>query len=131
MHYQDNDLKTDLKPEEVLSFVRTEFADFDRIIDIDIDIDIDNGMYDTLGDFAIYLRNGISEKSLSEENLKKAFKVMNTMGASKELEVQNLLVVGILEILTDEGQVVSVVKEGLTGSAAELFERVLIGWNSS
>lgn len=85
MHYQDNDLKTDLRPEEVLSFLRAEFVNFDSIVDID------DGIYDALGDFAIYVRNGISEKSLSEENLRKAFKVMNTMGASKELEVQNLL----------------------------------------
>lgn len=124
MHYQDNDVKADLKPEEVLSFLRAEFINFNSIVNID------DGVYDALGDFAIYLRNAIAKKSLSEEYLRKAFEVMNTMGASKDLEVHNLLVVGILEILADEDQVVIVVRNGLVGYAAELFERVLKGWNN-
>lgn len=117
-------MKTDLKSEEVLSFLRFELVNFDSVVDVD------DGIYDALGDFAIYLRNAIAEESLSEEYLRKAFEVLNTMGASKDLEVHNLLVVGILEILADEDQVVIVVKDGLVGYAAELFENVLKGWNS-
>jgi len=117
-------LTTDLKPEEVLYFLRTELVNFDSVVDID------DGVYDALGDFAIYLRNAIAKETLSEEYLRKAFEVMNTMGASKDLQVHNLLVVGILEILADEDQVVIVVRDGLVGYAAELFEKVLKGWNS-
>lgn len=120
MHYQANDLK----PEDILTFMRAEFEGLDSIIDID------EGMYDALGDFAIYLRDGINKKSLSDEKFNKALKIMNTMGASNNLEVQNLLVVGIFEILTDEDDVVSSVKCGLTGPASEMFERVLVGWNN-
>lgn len=124
MLYQDSDLERSLKPEGVLSFVRSEFVNFDSIVAID------DGIYNAFGDFAIYLRNEIVEKSLSGKELQKAFKVMNTMGASKELEVQNLLVVGILEILSDEDRVVAIVRGGLVGNAADLFQKVLIGWNN-
>lgn len=120
MHYQANDLK----PEDVLTFMRAEFGGFDSIVDID------EGVYDALGDFAIYLRDGINKELLSDEECQEAFKLMNTMGASNNLEVQNLLVVGILEILTDEDNVAALVKRRLKGPAAELFERVLAGWNN-
>ena len=120
MHYQANDLK----PEDVLTFMRAELGGFDSIVDID------EGVYDALGDFAIYLRDGINDESLSDEKCQEAFKIMNTMGASNNLEVQNFLVVGIFEILTDEDDVVASVKRGLIGPAAEMFERVLIGWNN-
>lgn len=46
-------------------------------------LDIDDGMYDALGDFAICLGDGLVEKSLSEEGIHKAYKVMNTMGHRK------------------------------------------------
>ncbi len=113
-----------LHPEEIISFIRTEFPLFDSIVDTN------EGMYDVLGNFAIFLRNGISENSLSDIELKQVFKVMNTMGSAKELEVKNLLVVGIFEILTDVDKVVEVVKSGLEGEAAELFQRVLVGWRN-
>ncbi|MEP4151333.1 MAG: hypothetical protein ABJL73_08510 [Lentilitoribacter sp.] len=115
-------MNSELKPEDVLPFIRSEFEDFDSIVDLD------DGIYGGLGDFAIYLRNEMNGESLSEEKCQKAFKIMNAMGASKDLEVQNLLVVGILEILTDKDKVVSLVRSGLNGQAAEIFEKVLNGW---
>lgn len=121
MHYQGN--KSTLKPQELLAFIQKEIPNFNDIVDLE------DGMYSALGDFAIYLRDGISEKSISDSDLKSAFNVMNTMGAAEDLEVQNLLVVGIFEILTDADNVVAVVKENLEGGASQLFERVLVGWS--
>ncbi len=123
MHYQEYEMKYKLKADDVQSFMRSEFDGFDDIVDME------NGLYDALGDFAIYLRDKMNEETLSEEMSQKAFNIMNVMGASEDLEVQNLLVVGILEVMTDEHKVVSLVKKGLSGPAAELFERVIVGWN--
>ena len=117
-------MKTDLKQEDVLPLIRAEFSCFDNTVDMD------NGVYDVLGDFAIHLRDRMTEKSLSECDTQKAFKIMNMMGASKDLEVQNLLVVGIFEILTDENATITAMQKGLKGTAAELFHRTLIGWKN-
>jgi len=125
MHCQDNDMNEHLKPEKVIPFIRSEFPCFDNIADMD------EGIYSALGDFAIYLRNGISNKTLTDSDLRKAFKVLNKMGRAEDLEVKNLLVVGIFEILTDNDEVTEVVKCSLEGESGELFERVLAGWNNS
>ena len=89
MRSQVSSLSSDLKPEDVLAFVQTEIPNFSDIVDLD------EGLYSILGDLAIYLRDSINEGTASELDLKAAFKVMNAMGASEDLEVQNLLVVGI------------------------------------
>ena len=123
MRSQVSSLKSDLKPEDVLAFVQTEIPNFNDIVDLD------EGLYSILGDFAIYLRDGIDKGTTSKLDLKAAFRIMNVMGASEDLEVQNLLVVGIFEILTDVDEVIEVVKQGLEGKAAQLFDRVLAGWN--
>ena len=123
MRSQVSSLSSDLKPEDVLAFVQTEIPNFSDIVDLD------EGLYSILGDLAIYLRDSINEGTASELDLKAAFKVMNAMGASEDLEVQNLLVVGIFEILTDINVVTEIVRQRLEGKAAQLFNRVLINCN--
>ncbi len=120
MHCQDSNLN--LKPYDLLLFIQKTIPDFNKIADTD------DGIYNALGDFAIYLRDSLDEKSISESDLKNAFQVMNMMGSAEDLEVQNLLVVGILEILTDKDNVVEIVKKHLEGNASQLFEMVLEGW---
>lgn len=113
---------SELKPEHVLAYIQEEMPRFNDIVDLD------DGVYSALGDFAIYLRDGIAERSIPELELKAAFMIMNAMGEAEDLEVNNLLVVGMLEILTDVDVVADVVKKGLEGKAEEFFSRVLSGW---
>lgn len=123
MRYQANSLQSDLKPEDVLAFVQKEVSNFNDFVDLD------DGLYSILGDFAIYLRDSIAQGVISELDLKSAFKVMNHMGESEDLEVQNLLVVAIFEILADIDDVIEIVKKGLVGNASELFRKVISGWD--
>ena len=91
-------------------------------------LDFDEGSYIVLGELAIILRDGIANKQYSEDELNDIFAFLNRMGASENTEVQNQLVVGVLEILTDSPDVVALCKQRLAGPALPLFERTLNGW---
>lgn len=91
-------------------------------------LDFDEGPYMVLGELAIILRDGIATKQYSEDELNDIFAFLNRMGASENTEVQNQLVVGVLEILTDSPDVVTLCKQRLVGPALPLFERTLNGW---
>nr|VFK46850.1 MAG: hypothetical protein BECKTC1821E_GA0114239_10715 [Candidatus Kentron sp. TC]VFK49579.1 MAG: hypothetical protein BECKTC1821D_GA0114238_108116 [Candidatus Kentron sp. TC]VFK62214.1 MAG: hypothetical protein BECKTC1821F_GA0114240_10719 [Candidatus Kentron sp. TC] len=52
-------------------------------------------------------------------------------GASGNTEVQNQLVVGVLEILTDTDESRSAAKKNLKGQALELFRQTLSRWNNA
>jgi len=57
------------------------------------------------------------------------FEHMEKMAAA-DTETKNVLVVGILEVLTDTPKAVKRARARLKGPARFLFERVLTGWNS-
>lgn len=94
-----------------------------------LDYDPDGGVYDVLGDLAIHLRDGLDAGRLDEAVLSAAIELFNEMAESEDVEVKNLLVVGIFEMLTDSDATIAAMKRHLGVTANELFERVLIGWN--
>ncbi len=112
-----------LTPETVISALLVECPGFEKIADIE------EGSYSILGDFAIYLRDGIASNTLPAGELDKAFAFLNAMGVSDDLEVQNQLVVGVLEILADTDESCALAKRKLEGNASALFTRTLSGWN--
>lgn len=126
MPYQEHESKPNLKPGDVLPFLKREIPGF---TDIPL-IDLNEGIYVILGDFAIYLRDGIVDGSFSDEELSRFFCALNTLGSSDDVEVHNQLVVGVLEILSDYATTVAVANARLDGRAAEMFNRVLRGWRS-
>lgn len=119
MHYQGNNV---LKKEKVISTLLTECPEFAK------SVDLSEGAYVILGDFAIFLRNGIERKALQPDELGRCFSFLNKMGESDDLEVHNLLVVGVLEILTDTDDSLAIAKQYLKGHSLKLLERTLSGW---
>ncbi len=78
MHYLDNSV---LNTETVISSLLAECPSFAKLADIE------EGAYSILGDFAIYLRDGIANNTLKTDDLENAFFFLNKMGASNDLEV--------------------------------------------
>ena len=95
------------------------------------DLDFDEGPYVVLGDLAILLRDGINLGRYSESELNAIFEFLNRLGFSENTEVQNQLVVGILEILTDSPECITICRQLLEGPALQLFERMTNGWQAS
>ncbi len=83
--------------------------------------------YGILGQFALYLRDGISQRVLANEEVDNAFSFLNEMGviAERNEEMETLLKIGVLEILTDTDESISVSREKLEGKALSSFEEAI------
>ncbi|MBI3777902.1 MAG: hypothetical protein HY274_03145 [Gammaproteobacteria bacterium] len=115
-----------MEPEKIASILLLEFPEFSK------SADLKEGPYSILGNFAIYLRDGITDNTIRNDELDRAFYFLNEIGSSENnRETQNQFVVGVLEILADTEESVNVMKQRLKGQALELFERVLAGWNNA
>lgn len=114
-----------MDPDEITSALFQKFPEFAKSIDLKED------PYSALNNFAIYLRDGIVTNAVGGDELNCAFDFLNSMGVSNNLEVQNLLVVGVLEILADTDESTRIAKQKLKNYALESFERVLSGWNNA
>jgi hypothetical protein len=87
-------------------------------------VDLEEGPYYITYQIAESLGNG----KLSDAEAASLFGYFNKM-AGLDLDTQNLLVVGVLEVLTDTPQWIARTRAGLDGGPARfLFERVLEGW---
>lgn len=75
--------------------------------------------YMLFGDFGIYIRDLIDCGNYNENEIDKIFEFLNEMGKSSDEEVQNLLTVGVLEIVTDSNKAVLLAREKLKGTALE------------
>ncbi len=94
-------------------------------------IDFDEGPYSILGNLAIYLNDSIANNSLQESEKEMVFQFLNEMGNSDDIETKNLLVVGVLEILTDYPKTIEAARMYLKDEALVLFEKTLTGWSES
>jgi hypothetical protein len=87
-------------------------------------VDLSEGSYCILGRVAFF----VQEATLSNSEMDCVFAHLNKMATGDD-ESQNLLVVGILEILTDTEESIARARLKLGGGPARLlFERVLVGW---
>lgn len=85
--------------ETVISTLLEECPKFHSIFDVE------DGPYTILGEFAIYLCEGIENSSIPPRDIESSFKFLNNMGNTNDIEVQNQLVVGVLEKFTYKGGV--------------------------
>ena len=95
------------------------------------EIEFDDGPYTALGDFALHLRDGFDADSFSPDELRDIFQFLGELGESSDSEIQNLLVVAVLEVLTDSDKAIELSRQQLKGTALGLLERVLSGWNNA
>jgi hypothetical protein len=87
-------------------------------------VDLSEGPYYIMSQTARSVQDG----KLSDAETASVFAHLNKMAELDE-DTKNLLVVGVLEVLTDTSQSIERTRVGLNGGAARfLFERVLRGW---
>ena len=86
------------------------------------------GPYVVVGSFGSYLADGLVEGTLGAEEVGRAFAFLNELGENEDVEVQNLLQVGVLEALLAPEVLVAAARGRLTGGALELFEKTVRIW---
>jgi hypothetical protein len=77
-----------------------------------------------MGQVGLMLRDG----SLDKNDERCVYDYLNKL-AHTDLDSQNLLVVNVLEILTDTPEAIARARSNLSGHASFLFEKVVRGWN--
>ena len=85
------------------------------------------GNYGIAYRFGAYVCEGVSRNLLDGDEVGRAFSCLNQLGEAAEgnLQLANLLTVGILETLTDTEQSIKVARQKLNGNAAGLLEEVI------
>jgi hypothetical protein len=87
-------------------------------------VDLSEGPHYIMNQVALAIRDA----TLSGDEIAGVFAHFNEMAKADE-ETKNLLVVSVLEVLTDTPASIARTRKGLNGGAARfLFERVLTGW---
>ena len=89
-------------------------------------LDLNEGENYVMSRVGFLLRDG----ELNADDERCVYDYLNRL-AHDDIEGRNLLVVNVLEILTDTPRAVTRARASLTGHAIFLFERVLRGWNFS
>ncbi len=90
--------------------------------------DPEEGVYSNAGLFATKLREGIVDRTLSEQQTDRIFSALNNVGTSDDIDIQNQLAVGILEILLDEPASILTARQKLEGRSLEIFEEMKTFW---
>lgn len=90
-------------------------------------LDPSEGSYYNLGVAAVLL----SEGRLAPADQDLVFAHLNRIGSSGDKALENLLVVGVLEILADTDASIERARSKLDGAALMLFERVIKGWKAA
>jgi hypothetical protein len=85
-----------------------------------LDQELSEGAYYIAGRVGAFLRDGV----LPEHEMQCVFACLNKMGEG-DVDVQDLLVCGILEMLTDTRQSIAVARARLKGPSRDHFERAL------
>ena len=84
--------------------------------------------YNVFGDFAIYIQEKLLDGKLTRDETKKAYELFNHMASSADKEVQNILVVEVFEIFSDNKETVILTRNNLNQQGLDLFEKTLRGW---
>lgn len=115
-----------LQRQNLISELFEQFPSFEKKMCYEPD---DLTPYNVLGDFALYLRDKIKAKNITEEEVNKTINFINTMGKSEDIEVLNILEVELFEIFTDDKETINWALKYLDENNKERFKLVLKRWS--
>ena len=85
--------------------------------------------YDVYGKFAISLCRHLSDPNVDQDYVSRAFALLNAMSRSPDNDIQSLLTVGVLEILTDDENVRRMAEERLNDEGRLLLRQADEFWH--
>jgi hypothetical protein len=83
------------------------------------------GSYLWFGDLGRYIVRNVETRKLDEEFLSRVFELLNEMATHKDPEVQNILVVGFLEAIVGQDQVMPLLRKYFCAEALRLLDRTI------
>ena len=86
-------------------------------------LNLSEGEYRVLGELGVLLRDRRLEPAIESA----VYRHLNRMGDG-DIEAQNLLVVGVLEILCDSPEGIAAARQALNGNALQWFEHTMQAW---
>lgn len=84
--------------------------------------------YNIIGDFALDFQKKFINFQLAPREIDNFFDFANKMAESNDREVQNIFVVEVLEIFSDNEKTINIAKEKLNDKGKKLLEKILKGW---
>lgn len=87
------------------------------------EVEIDSGVYEILGCLAIYLGEGIEKNTIDDNIVAKSIQFMNALATNQDLEVQNILVAGVFETLSNYDKAIDRIKGELNPDGIRLYDR--------
>lgn len=85
-------------------------------------------VYMVVGDLVIYFRDKVLESKVTPSEIDQFFDFLNQMANSNDTEVENILVVGMLEMLIDYPETINLAGENLNSRGKELLEMTINWW---
>ncbi len=86
------------------------------------------GNYDYMDELSCEVEEEIKKGQRDEQFINNAFDFYNRMAEEGDDEVQNILIISVLEGLSDKEVLTKMAREKLKGFALEMFERVVRFW---
>jgi hypothetical protein len=83
------------------------------------------GAYHLFGNLALYLEENVGTCRLNDEFISRAFGLMNKMASHNDPEVQNILIVGFMEVAVGNERIMPLLREHFSPEGLSLLERVI------
>jgi len=104
------------------NIVSTLFDLYPQLIEL---TDPTAGVYEIVGNFAIYLGTGIENNTLNKKDITKAIHFINKLAIHQDVEIHNILVVGIFETLCNYEYAMNYIKQRMNTAAKNLYNNFL------
>ncbi len=117
--------KTILTFKNIITELFENFPAFKEKIEYEVDELLP---YNVIGDFILDFQDNFATSKLTHEVIDNFFDFVNQMANSQDKEIQNIFVVEVLEIFSDQEEIIKIAREKLNDTGKKMLEKTLKGW---
>ncbi len=87
------------------------------------EIESASGIYEALGNFAIYIGESIDNNEIDDVIMQKVVQFMDELASYSDAELKNILVVGIFETLDNYEKAIDYIKQRICSEGIQLYNK--------
>lgn len=125
MQCQDFELVKTITVDDLLSLIREHCNNVDDLVSEEAK---QSGNLFVLAELSHYLIDSVIDKGKIRPHVDDIFGALNSLGEMERIDIDDLLMVGVFELLLDSEDVVSLAHAKLKGGALQLFNETLSIW---